>query len=59
MTQYRLYFHDATGHFMRAEHVEVGDDDAALAAARQLDHSYCIEVWDKARQVGLVSPGEG
>src|SRR5205085_1107354 len=40
----RLYFRDGAGHFFRYEAVVVAGDDAAQAKARELGHSYCIEV---------------
>jgi len=56
MPEYRLYFHGPDGHFMRAETLDVGDDEAALAKARELDHAHCIEVWHLKRKVGIVQP---
>lgn len=56
MPDYRLYFHDAEGHFMRAQNVEVADDKAALAKAGELDHAHCIEVWRGKDKVGIVHP---
>ena len=58
MTHYRLYFHNAEGHFIRREEVDVADDEAALQAARDLDHAHCIEVWNLSRKVGDVFPGK-
>jgi hypothetical protein len=58
MPDYRLYFHGADGHFMRAETVDVADDEAALARARDLDHAYCIEIWCGRRKVGIVEPAD-
>lgn len=58
MPDYRLYFHDSEGHFMRAQDVALPDDEAALAKAGELDHAYCIEVWCGKRKVGLVHPVE-
>jgi len=56
MPDYRLYFHNSEGHFMRAEAIDVADDEAALAKARELDHAHCIEVWQGKRKVGIVEP---
>jgi hypothetical protein len=56
MPDYRLYFHNADGHFMRAETVDVADDEAALANARRWDHHHCIELWCGSRKVGIVDP---
>jgi hypothetical protein len=56
--EYRLYFHDKDGHFIRREDLDLPDDDAALRAARELDHAYCIEAWQEARKVGIVKPDE-
>jgi len=53
---YRLYFHDRHGHFLRHEEVEADTDEAALERAREIDHAYCIEVWQRSRQVGIVAP---
>lgn len=59
MPDYRLYFHDSRGHFMRAEDIDVADDDAARAMARELDHAHCIEIWCGKRKVGIVEPAGG
>jgi hypothetical protein len=56
MPDYRLYFHDAKGHFLRAEEVELADDEAALAKARAIGHAHCIEIWCRKRKVGIVEP---
>jgi hypothetical protein len=58
MASYRLYFHNAEGGFMRRRDVDVADDEAALQAAREIDHAHCIEVWRGKRQVGIVQPAE-
>lgn len=58
MPDYRLYFHDAAGRFMRAEVASVPSDEAALARARAIDHAHCIEVWAGKRMVGIVKPEE-
>ena len=58
MPDYRLYLHGADGHFMRAEAVDVADDGAALARARDLDYAYCIEIWCGRRKVGIVEPAD-
>jgi hypothetical protein len=59
MPEYRLFFHNAEGGFMRAEVVDVADDASALAKARELDHAHCIEVWQGKRMVGTVEPEKG
>jgi len=56
MPQYRLYFHNAEGHFMRVRVIDVRDEEAALAKARALDHAHCIEVWHRDRMIGTVKP---
>jgi hypothetical protein len=57
---YYLYFHNSRGHFLRRQDVEAPDDEAALKAARDIDHSYCVEVWFQDRKVGIVHPeGKG
>ena len=58
MPDYRLYFHGADGHFIRARAVSVAGDGEALAKAREIDHAHCIEVWQGRRKVGLVEPAE-
>ena len=58
MPDYRLYFHNAQGHFMRVEVVGMPDDGAALAKAREIDHANCIELWCGSRKVGIVEPAD-
>jgi hypothetical protein len=58
MSDYRLYFQDMKGHFLRAEAIDVTDDEAALAKARGINHEYGIEVWQGARLVGMVKAAE-
>lgn len=58
MPEYRLFFHGADGHFMRAETIDVADDGAAMAKAREIDHAHCIEIWEGARKVGVVEPAQ-
>jgi hypothetical protein len=56
MPGYRLYFHGPNGHFIRADNIDVAEDEAAFAKARALDHAYCIEIWCGKRKVGVVEP---
>lgn len=56
MAHYRLYFHGKSGHFLRAEDIDVESDDAACQKARELDHAHCIEVWQHARMIAKVHP---
>ncbi len=58
MPHYRLYFHRDDGHFLRAQEIDVADDAAALAMARELDHAHCIEIWCGNRKVGIVEPAD-
>jgi hypothetical protein len=53
---YRLYFHNAQGRFMRAEAISVADDEAAMAKALEIDHAHCIEVWQGPLKIGIVEP---
>jgi hypothetical protein len=54
MGQYRLYFLDGDGHFIRMQEIEAEDDESAFAAASELDHAHHIEVWQKKRFAGVV-----
>jgi hypothetical protein len=56
MVHYRLYFHNEHGHFIRATDIDVEDVDAARAAAQDLDHAFCIEIWHAKERVALVEP---
>lgn len=57
MTHYRLYFLSKLDRIIRREEVDVATDADAVAAARELDHAFAIEVWDGGRQVTTVTPG--
>ncbi|PSJ36337.1 hypothetical protein [Allosphingosinicella deserti] len=54
MIHYRLYFLGPDGGFLRAEDVNVADDEAAIATARERDHAETVEVWERARLVAAV-----
>ena len=56
MVHYRLYFFGDSGHFERAQDIDVADDAAAQQAARDLDHAFCIEIWRGKTKVGIVEP---
>ena len=57
MAHYRLYLLNSLGRIIRPEAVEAGTDDAAIAAAREFDHAFGVEIWDGARRVATVRPG--
>lgn len=59
MVHYRLYFLNAAGNIIRANDIDVADDDAAKDAARILDHAHHIEIWTGTRKVGTVMPEKG
>lgn len=57
MNEYRLYFENAEGRFVRALDLEAGSDREAMEYARGLDHAHGVEVWSRDRMVGVVRPG--
>ncbi|MDB5704412.1 MAG: hypothetical protein JWN66_1528 [Sphingomonas bacterium] len=58
MPYYRLYSQNERGSFFRVMEIVVETDAAALASARDLEHSHPVEVWQQGRKVGVVHPGE-
>jgi hypothetical protein len=56
MTSYRLYCLDGAGHISLADWIEAGDDQEALAHARELkDGARRCEVWQNNRFVATFS----
>jgi hypothetical protein len=51
MGDYRLYFIDSDGHFIRAFLLDCANDKAAIESAKQYTHGYDIELWQRDRQV--------
>lgn len=52
---YRAYFLQAGGHINRPPIVlDAGDDEAAIAAARQLVDGHDVEIWHGKRLVKLL-----
>ena len=58
MTNYRLYFHDRTGHFAKAEDHASASDAEAVRYAGALKHRHDVEVWERARKVGTAAASE-
>ena len=48
---YRLYWLNRAGHFIRVEEFTADDDEAALATARALSGVERCELWTGARKV--------
>jgi len=58
MPHYRLYFLDERNKIVAATDVAAENDEEACAAARQLDRAHDIEVWQQARKVATIPPGQ-
>jgi len=57
--EYRIYVLGKGNHFVDVHEVQCGDDDQALAAARQLLDGADLEIWQGDRRVGqLKGSGE-
>jgi hypothetical protein len=54
MRMYRVYCFDGAGRILQADWVEAADDDAAVAAARDLMNCPVVEVWDRGRLVARI-----
>ena len=35
---------------------DLASDELSVEKARELDHAYCIEIWDRQRKVGIARP---
>ena len=57
MVEYRLYSFDLTYHIVSAKAVLALDELAALQVAEQSCEDHAIEVWQGARRVARVKPG--
>jgi hypothetical protein len=53
MPDYRLYWLNRAGHFIRAEEYEADDDAAAVVIARGLCGPERAELWAGARKVAV------
>ena len=51
---YRAYLVDEHGHIFDAYAFVAGSDEAALIYARQYANGLDVEVWHRARRVGLI-----
>ena len=58
MSEYKLYFLDDAGHIARAMDLECRDDRDAIAAAHAHPGEHGAELWQSARKVGDVAPGD-
>jgi len=58
MPHYRVYFLDERNKITAATNVLAENDEEACAAARQLDRAHDIEVWQQARKVATIAPGQ-
>ena len=56
---YRIYEMDGAGRFSKAEWIEAGTDEAALATARARTRSEAFEVWQGGRLVGKSEGRKG
>jgi hypothetical protein len=51
MQDYRVYVIGEDGHFIRSIDLVCADDDAAIAAAKQLIERYDLELWQRDRRI--------
>jgi len=58
MQHYRLRFHDEHGNVLRTMNLATRNIDTAKAAARALDHAYCIEICRGDEILALVEAAE-
>ena len=56
LTNYRLYRLDGAGKIASAEWLEAADGDHALQLARELKATTTVEVWNRNKFVGRISP---
>lgn len=54
MREYRAYKLGPDGHIFAADSFEAADDEEALRKAEQLVDGHDVEVWERARLVGLI-----
>jgi hypothetical protein len=55
VTDYRLYFLDATGHIQSVEELTCIGDDAAVQAARDRADGRAMELWQRDRRLGAFA----
>jgi len=58
MALYHLYFFDGDGRNVDRRAFDCADDHAALQMARSLCLDHDIDVWQKARRIAQVKPGD-
>ena len=59
MPDYRLYVLSDDGHITQPPKViNCPDDAAAVARAKQLLDGHAIEIWQAARHLGRLDPGQ-
>jgi hypothetical protein len=52
MPDYRAYLVGSDGHFWKSITLEVPDEAAAIAAAKQLVDGHDVELWQRDRKIG-------
>ena len=57
MANFRLYRLDGAGKIGTAEWLEADDEDHALELVRELNAETTIEIWNRNKLIGRVSPG--
>jgi hypothetical protein len=56
MKDYRLFLLDKDGRIVSGHTMTCADDEAAVAAAREIWPNQTRELWNLARRVGLLEP---
>jgi hypothetical protein len=59
MSDYRAYILDHDGHIHSAKPLVCDDDDAAIAAAKQLVDGHDVELWQVARKITTLTQKTG
>jgi hypothetical protein len=52
MPDYRAYLIGSDGHFWKSIALDVPDEAAAIAAAKQLVDGHDVELWQRDRKIG-------
>lgn len=56
MRYYRAYLLNRENGIIGVREFSLADDDAAIAAAKAIDHAFGISVWQQARKVCDIPP---